>query len=168
MPQSTVLQQTLQIRQTVEGVGLHGGRPVRLTLAPAPVDHGIVFVRTDLAHPVEIPARSGFVVDTLLNTTLGVGHVRIGTVEHLLAALRGGLKTVLIPKENEKDLEEIPDNVKRDLEIIPVSTVDEVLKHALVRLPEAVEWKDPKETTIAPISATTTPPTDEENGIITH
>ena len=50
-----------------------------------------------------------------------------GLKEKLLAALRGGLKTVLIPKENERDLPEIPDNVKKGLEIVPVSTVDEVL-----------------------------------------
>jgi ATP-dependent Lon protease len=52
--------------------------------------------------------------------------------EKLLAALRAGIKTVLIPKENEKDLEEIPENVKRDLNIVPVTTVDEVLERALV------------------------------------
>ena len=56
-----------------------------------------------------------------------------GLKEKLLAALRGGLKTVLIPKENERDLPEIPDNVKKGLEIIPVSTVDEVLAKALVK-----------------------------------
>ena len=55
-----------------------------------------------------------------------------GLKEKLLAALRGGLQTVLIPKENEKDLEEIPDNVKRDLKIVPVTTVDEVLSLALL------------------------------------
>ena len=56
-----------------------------------------------------------------------------GLKEKLLAALRGGLKTVLIPKENERDLPEIPDNVKKGLEIVPVSTVDEVLARALVK-----------------------------------
>ena len=63
-----------------------------------------------------------------------------GLKEKLLAALRGGLKTVLIPKENERDLPEIPDNVKKGLEIIPVSTVDEVLAKALVKPLVAVEW----------------------------
>jgi len=63
-----------------------------------------------------------------------------GLKEKLLAALRGGLKTVLIPKENERDLPEIPDNVKKGLEIIPVSTVDEVLARALVKPLTAVEW----------------------------
>jgi ATP-dependent Lon protease len=59
--------------------------------------------------------------------------------------LRGGLKTVLIPQENEKDLAEIPDNVKKGLAIIPVSTVDEVLSHALVRIPVPIEWEEPEE-----------------------
>ncbi len=65
-----------------------------------------------------------------------------GLKEKLLAALRGGIKTVLIPEENEKDLAEIPDNVKDGLTIIPVSHVSEVLKHALVREPEPVEWDE--------------------------
>jgi ATP-dependent Lon protease len=63
-----------------------------------------------------------------------------GLKEKLLAALRGGLKTVLIPKENERDLPEIPDNVKKGLEIIPVSTVDEVLARALIKPLKAIEW----------------------------
>src|SRR5450432_4446193 len=65
-----------------------------------------------------------------------------GLKEKLLAALRGGLKTVLIPKDNERDLPEIPDNVKKGLEIIPVSTVDEVLARALVKPLVAIEWPD--------------------------
>jgi UDP-3-O-[3-hydroxymyristoyl] N-acetylglucosamine deacetylase len=73
----------------VDGVGLHSGRPVSLRLLPAPADTGIRFIRTDLRHPVEIPARSEYVVDTTLNTTLGRDGARIGTVEHLLAALYG-------------------------------------------------------------------------------
>ena len=68
-----------------------------------------------------------------------------GLKEKLLAALRGGIKTVLIPLENEKDLIEIPDNVKQGLTIIPVSHVREVLKHALVRAPEPIEWDEAAE-----------------------
>ena len=68
-----------------------------------------------------------------------------GLKEKLLAALRGGIKTVLIPKENEKDLSDIPDNVKEGLTIIPVSHVREVLKLALVRQPEPVEWDEAAE-----------------------
>lgn len=73
---------------------------------------------------------------TLRGRVLPIG----GLKEKLLAALRSGIKTVLIPHENVKDLAEIPDNVKNHLEIIPVQTVDEVLKHALVRMPEPTEW----------------------------
>ena len=72
-----------------------------------------------------------------------------GLKEKLLAALRGGLKTVLIPKENERDLPEIPDNVKKGLEIVPVSTVDEVLARALVKPLVAIEWPNDLETVAA-------------------
>ena len=84
-------------------------------------------VRRDIAMTGEI---------TLRGRVLPIG----GLKEKLLAALRGGLKTVLIPKENEKDLAEIPDNVKDGLTIIPVGMVDEVLSEALVRepLPNAI------------------------------
>ncbi|MDE9450639.1 endopeptidase La [Aliiroseovarius sp. Z3] len=78
---------------------------------------------------------------TLRGNALAIG----GLKEKLLAALRGGIKTVLIPQENEKDLREIPDNVKEGLKIIPVSHVSEVLEHALVRKPVAVEWDEAAE-----------------------
>src|SRR5262249_46718418 len=68
-----------------------------------------------------------------------------GLKEKLLAALRGGIKTVLIPKDNEKDLADIPANVKTGLEIIPVSTVDEVLTKALTRPLTPIEWTDEEE-----------------------
>ena len=68
-----------------------------------------------------------------------------GLKEKLLAALRGGIKTVLIPVDNEKDLPEIPDNVKVGLTIIPVKHVSEVLEHALVSKPEAIEWDEAAE-----------------------
>jgi ATP-dependent Lon protease len=97
---------------------------------------------------------------TLRGRVLPIG----GLKEKLLAALRGGLTTVLIPQENVKDLEEIPDNVKRDLNIIPVATVDEVLKHALVSMPEPIEWKDTKE----PAAQIKQPAAEGESGIITH
>src|SRR6202000_913423 len=64
-----------------------------------------------------------------------------GLKEKLLAALRGGLKTVLIPKDNERDLPEIPENVKKGLEIIPVSHADEVLMHALTKPIVATSWE---------------------------
>ncbi|WP_197916541.1 endopeptidase La [Thiosulfatihalobacter marinus] len=68
-----------------------------------------------------------------------------GLKEKLLAALRGGIKTVLIPEENEKDLAEIPDNVKDGLKIIPVKHVSEVLKLALVKTPEPIDWDEAAE-----------------------
>ncbi|WP_299546155.1 endopeptidase La [uncultured Tateyamaria sp.] len=76
-----------------------------------------------------------------------------GLKEKLLAALRGGIKTVLIPEENEKDLAEIPDNVKEGLEIIPVTHVTEVLKRALVSKPDAIEWDEAAEEAAAAAAA---------------
>ncbi|WP_421990797.1 endopeptidase La [Qipengyuania sp.] len=75
---------------------------------------------------------------TLRGRVLAIG----GLKEKLLAALRGGIKKVLIPEENVKDLAEIPDNVKDGLEIVPVAHVDEVLVHALCSVPEPVEWTE--------------------------
>ncbi|MEE4235489.1 MAG: endopeptidase La [Anderseniella sp.] len=86
---------------------------------------------------------------TLRGRVLPIG----GLKEKLLAALRGGLKKVLIPEENAKDLAEIPDNVKNGLEIVPVSRVDEVLKHALVRMPEPIEWDEAAEEAAAKAAA---------------
>jgi ATP-dependent Lon protease len=86
-----------------------------------------IAVRKDVAMTGEISLRG---------RVLPIG----GLKEKLLAALRGGLKTVLIPKENERDLPEIPDNVKKGLEIVPVSTVDEVLARALTKPLVPVEW----------------------------
>jgi ATP-dependent Lon protease len=73
---------------------------------------------------------------TLRGRVLPIG----GLKEKLLAALRGGIKKVLIPEENVRDLVDIPDSVKEGLEIVPVSRMDEVLKHALVRELEPIEW----------------------------
>ncbi|THK39891.1 endopeptidase La [Ensifer sp. MPMI2T] len=78
---------------------------------------------------------------TLRGRVLPIG----GLKEKLLAALRGGIKKVLIPEENAKDLAEIPDNVKNNLEIIPVSRMGEVLEHALMRRPEPIEWDPEKQ-----------------------
>ncbi len=68
-----------------------------------------------------------------------------GLKEKLLAALRGGLKTVVIPQDNEKDLAEIPDNVKRGLTIVATESVDEMLEHTLISRPTAIEWIEPEE-----------------------
>ncbi len=86
-------------------------------------------VRKDVAMTGEI---------TLRGRVLPIG----GLKEKLLAALRGGIKKVLIPQDNAKDLADIPDNVKNALEIVPVSTADEVLKNALTRIPEPIEWDE--------------------------
>jgi ATP-dependent Lon protease len=104
---------------------------VAMTTAIVSVLTGIP-VRKDIAMTGEI---------TLRGRVLPIG----GLKEKLLAALRGGLKTVLIPKDNEKDLADIPDNVKRGLKIIPVATIDELLKNALVTPPQPVEWSEPDE-----------------------
>ena len=93
-------------------------------------------VRKDVAMTGEI---------TLRGRVLPIG----GLKEKLLAALRGGIKKVLIPEENAKDLAEIPDNVKSGLEIVPVSRVGEVLRHALVRMPDPIEWVEPVDTAAA-------------------
>ncbi len=93
-------------------------------------------VRRDIAMTGEV---------TLRGRVLPIG----GLKEKLLAALRGGLKKVLIPEENAKDLADIPASVKNGLEIVPVSRMDEVLKHALVRLPVAIEWDEEKEAAAA-------------------
>jgi ATP-dependent Lon protease len=81
-----------------------------------------------------------------------------GLKEKLLAALRGGIKTVLIPEENEKDLAEIPDNVKEGLKIIPVTHVSEVLKYVLVSEPESIHWDEAAEEAAASAAAAVTAP----------
>lgn len=89
-------------------------------------------VRKDVAMTGEI---------TLRGRVLPIG----GLKEKLLAALRAGITTAFIPKDNEKDLAEIPDNVKKAIKIVPVSHVDEVIGTALVRKPEAIDWVEPEE-----------------------
>jgi ATP-dependent Lon protease len=75
---------------------------------------------------------------TLRGRVLPIG----GLKEKMLAAMRAGIKTVIIPEENVKDLAEIPDEIKNALEIIPVSRADEVLQAALVRMPDAIAWEE--------------------------
>ena len=85
--------------------------------------------------------------------------------EKLLAALRAGIKTVLIPEDNAKDLAEIPDNVKNGLELIPVSRMEEVLALALTRKPEPITWEEEvpaKGKRRRPIAE------DEPTGIVAH
>ncbi len=99
---------------------------------------------------------------TLRGRVLPIG----GLKEKLLAALRGGVQTVLIPRENEKDLAEIPDNVKKNLNIISVETVDEVVKHALVKPIVAIEWDEDEE-----VEKSVSGSSDEKadaDGVVTH
>jgi ATP-dependent Lon protease len=97
---------------------------------------------------------------TLRGRVLPIG----GLKEKLLAALRGGIKKVMIPEENAKDLADIPDNVKSGMEIIPVSRMDEVLKHVLVRYPEPIEWDEAAEEAAAAARAAE----DRATGITAH
>jgi ATP-dependent Lon protease len=100
---------------------------------------GLAMVTTIVSVLTRIPVRKDIAMTgevSLRGNATAIG----GLKEKLLAALRGGITTVLIPEENVKDLADIPDNVKEGLEIIPVSHVSEVLKHALVRAPEPIEW----------------------------
>jgi len=96
---------------------------------------------------------------TLRGRVLPIG----GLKEKLLAALRGGLKKVLIPAENEKDLAEIPDNVKKNLEIIPIASVDELLKHALTKELVPIEWNEEDEKAKQPAKGK-----DGEEAVVTH
>ncbi len=107
-------------------------------------------VKSDMAMTGEI---------TLRGRVLPIG----GLKEKLLAALRGGLKTVLIPQDNEKDLADIPDNVKRGLKIIPVRTVDELLGNALAAPLTPVAWEEDGEP--PPVIPGTG---EERSGLMTH
>src|SRR5690606_13658183 len=108
-------------------------------------------VRRDVAMTVEV---------TLRDRILPVG----GLKEKVLAALRGGIKTVMIPEDNAEDLPEIPDNVENGLEISTVAKMGDVLRHALVGMPEAITW-DPDAQPEAPIVPETV---DESGATIGH
>ena len=105
---------------------------------------GLAMVTSIVSVLTQIPVRKDIAMTgevSLRGNAMPIG----GLKEKLLAALRGGITTVLIPVENERDLPEIPDNVKAGLTIIPVSHVSEVLEHALVRKPEPIEWDEAAE-----------------------
>jgi ATP-dependent Lon protease len=101
-------------------------------------------VRRDVAMTGEI---------TLRGRVLPIG----GLKEKLLAALRAGITTVFIPKDNEKDLAEIPDNVKKLLKLVPVADVDEVIAQALARRPVAIEWEEPADPPVPSAAAQQAP-----------
>ncbi len=113
-----------------------------------------VAVRKDVAMTGEV---------TLRGRVLPIG----GLKEKLLAALRGGIRKVLIPKENEKDLADIPDNVKRNIELVPVSSVEEVLEHALVSTLVPIEWDDEVED-VTGVSSSPSEDDDERSGLVKH
>ncbi len=108
-------------------------------------------VRRDIAMTGEV---------TLRGRVLPIG----GLKEKLLAALRGGIKKVLIPEENVKDLVEIPNSVKAGLEIVPVSRMEEVLSHALTRQPEPIVWEEEVAARVTPPAS----PDDVGQGLIAH
>jgi UDP-3-O-[3-hydroxymyristoyl] N-acetylglucosamine deacetylase len=83
------IQQTISREVTCSGIGVHSGRTVHLKVKPAPVNHGIQFVRTDLPNRPCIPARFNKVVDTSLATVIGSDGIIISTIEHLMAAFAG-------------------------------------------------------------------------------
>ncbi|WP_017430607.1 UDP-3-O-acyl-N-acetylglucosamine deacetylase [Vreelandella jeotgali] len=92
-----IKQRTLQNVIRATGVGLHSGHKVHMALRPAPVNTGVVFVRTDLEPAVEIPARAMLVEDTVLCTALSERGVKVATVEHLMSALAGlGIDNVYV------------------------------------------------------------------------
>jgi len=96
---------------------------------------------------------------TLRGRVLPIG----GLKEKLLAALRGGIKKVLIPEDNAKDLADIPNSVKNGLEIVPVSRMEEVLAHALVRQPKAIVWEEDPKAPQPPVAGD-----DDAAGVVAH
>ncbi|RDC71478.1 endopeptidase La [Rhodovulum sp. 12E13] len=128
---------------------------------------GLAMVTSIVSVLTQIPVKRDIAMTgevTLRGNALPIG----GLKEKLLAALRGGIKTVLIPKENEKDLAEIPDNVKEGLEIIPVEHVRDVLNHALVRQPEPIEWDEQAEEEAALARAARLEAERRETGTTAH
>src|SRR5665647_2925560 len=114
-----------------------------------------IAVRRDVAMTGEI---------TLRGRVLPIG----GLKEKLLAASRGGMKTVLIPEENAKDLVEISEAIKKNLEIIPVTRMDEVLAHALVRKPEPITWDEETAKMAAAAVTAGEPVVEDDPGLTAH
>ena len=143
-----------------EKIDIHVHVPEGATPKDGP-SAGIAMVTSIVSMLSDIPVRRDVAMTgevTLRGNVLPIG----GLKEKLLAALRGGIKTVLIPKDNVKDLPEIPDNVKNGLEIIPVESVTEVLKVALTKTPEPVEWDPDAEAAAIPAAD------DAPKGVAAH
>jgi ATP-dependent Lon protease len=125
---------------------------------------GVAMVTSIVSTMTGIPVRRDVAMTgeiTLRGRVLPIG----GLKEKLLAALRGGIKTVLIPEENAKDLVEISDQIKGGLEIVPVSRMDEVLARALTRKPEPIEWD---ENAAKPVDVPEAGVEDEPPAVIAH
>jgi ATP-dependent Lon protease len=123
---------------TFDKIDIHVHVPDGATPKDGP-SAGLAMVTSIVSVLTQIPVRKDIAMTgevSLRGNAMPIG----GLKEKLLAALRGGIKTVLIPQENAKDLPEIPDNVKSGLDIVPVGHVSEVLKLALVKMPEPIEW----------------------------
>ena len=113
---------------------------------------GVAMVTSIVSVLTGVPVRKSIAMTgeiTLRGRVLPIG----GLKEKMLAALRGGLTTVLIPQENEKDLDDIPDNVKKDITIVSVDSVDDILKHALVKPLVPIEWTDEDEAALDRLAA---------------
>ena len=122
---------------------------------------GIAMATTIVSVMTGIPVRRDIAMTgevTLRGRVLPIG----GLKEKLLAALRGGIKKVLIPIDNAKDLADIPDNVKNVMEIVPVSRMDEVLTHALIRQPVAITWEEEANPKTVATDA------GDESGVVAH
>jgi ATP-dependent Lon protease len=124
---------------------------------------GVAMVTSIVSALTGIPVRRDTAMTgeiTLRGRVLPIG----GLKEKLLAALHSGIKIVIIPKDNEKDLAEVPDNVKKGLTILAVQTADEVMERALTRKPIPIEWIEPAET-----DQVTSPKREGEiGGVVTH
>src|SRR6266404_2045321 len=142
-----------------EGKDIHVHVPEGATPKDGP-SAGVAMLTSIVSVLSGIPVRRDVAMTgemTLRGRVLPIG----GLKEKLLAALRAGVTTVLIPQDNEKDLAEVPDNVKKGLKLIPVATADEVLKEALVAPLTPIEWVEPSETP-APV------PVPPHEGVVTH
>jgi ATP-dependent Lon protease len=146
---------------TFDKVDIHVHVPEGATPKDGP-SAGVAMATSIISVLTGIPVRRDVAMTgevTLRGRVLPIG----GLKEKLLAALRAGITTVIIPQENEKDLAEIPDNVKAGLKIIPVSTVTEALKTALTRQPEPIEWTEEQAIVTPPAL-----PDSEADAVVTH
>ena len=149
---------------TFEKTDIHLHVPEGATPKDGP-SAGVAMVTSMVSVLTGIPVRKDVAMTgeiTLRGRVLPIG----GLKEELLAALRGGIKTVLIPHDNEKDLADIPDNVKENLTIIPVKTVDEVLERALADALKPIEWTPEDQEAVDKIS--TSDSTKDRPGVTTH